>query len=149
MFCPWWPIFTQTPEFQTSKCVPLALATSASLKSHYTLTNCWVFPNPRNPWGWDCSRLSWMTAWIDKEELSLRLSCFGGLKTFTPKSDQFQLSLAASLEILHHTVWRYLLFIALLRWKMIIYYRFSLPHLYISLWKELGECTFWTWDWKG
>ena len=32
--------------------------------------------------------------------------------TFTPKSDQFQISPAASLEILHHTVWRTWLCIA-------------------------------------
>ena len=31
---------------------------------------------------------------------------------FTPKSDQFQISPAASPEILHHTVWRTWLFIA-------------------------------------
>ena len=40
-----------------------------------------------------------------------------------------------------------LAFHILLRWQM-IYYQFSLPHLYISL-KWLGECTFWTWKLKG
>ena len=55
------------------------------------------------------------------------------LKTFnpfTPESDQFQISPAASPEILHHTVWRTWLFIAYSdeRW---LYYQFSLPHLYI------------------
>ena len=51
---------------------------------------------------------------------------------FTPKSDQFQISPAASAEILHHTVWRTWLFIAYLdeRW---LYYQFSLPQVYISL----------------
>ena len=39
---------------------------------------------------------------------------------FTPKGDQFQISRAASPGILYHTVWRNLLFIALLSWKMII-----------------------------
>ena len=49
---------------------------------------------------------------------------------FTPESDQFQISPAASPEILHHTVWRTWLFIAYSdeRW---LYYQFSLPHLYI------------------
>ena len=53
---------------------------------------------------------------------------------FTPKSDQFQISPAASPEIWHHTVWRTWLFIAYSdeRW---FYYQFSLPHLYISLWE--------------
>ena len=51
---------------------------------------------------------------------------------FTPKNDQFQISPAASLAILHHTVWRTWLFIAYSdeRW---FYYEFSLLHLYISL----------------
>ena len=40
--------------------------------------------------------------------------------TFTPNSNQFQISPAASPEILHHTVWGRLLFIALHRWKLII-----------------------------
>ena len=49
---------------------------------------------------------------------------------FTPKSDQFQISPAASPETLHHTAWRTWLFIACSdkRW---LYYQFSLPHLYI------------------
>ena len=49
---------------------------------------------------------------------------------FTPKSYQFQISPAASLEVLHHTVWRTWLFIAYSdeRW---LYYQFSLLHLYI------------------
>ena len=50
----------------------------------------------------------------------------------TPKSDQFQISPAASIHILHHTVWRTSLFIAYSdeRW---LYYQFSLLHWYISL----------------
>ena len=44
--------------------------------------------------------------------------------------DQFQITPAASPDILHHTVWRTWLFIAYSdeRW---LYYQFSLPHLYI------------------
>ena len=31
-----------------------------------------------------------------------------------------------------------------------LYYQFSLPHLqYTCLFRRLGECTFWTWEWKG
>ena len=54
------------------------------------------------------------------------------LNPYTPKSDQFQVSPAASPEVLHHTVWRTWLFIAYSaeRW---LYYQFSLSHLYISL----------------
>ena len=53
-----------------------------------------------------------------------------GVNPFTPKSDQVQISPAASPEIWHHTVWRTWLFIAYSdeRW---LYYQFSLPHLYI------------------
>ena len=49
---------------------------------------------------------------------------------FTPKSDQCQISPAASPIILHHTVWRTWLFITHSdeRW---LHYQFSLPHLYI------------------
>ena len=56
--------------------------------------------------------------------------CSWLLNPSTPKSDQFQISPAASPEILHHTVWRTWLFIAYSdeRW---LYYQFSLPHLYI------------------
>ena len=55
-----------------------------------------------------------------------------GINPFTPKSDQCQISPAASPKILHHTVWRTWLFIVYSdeRW---LYYQFSLPHLYISL----------------
>ena len=47
---------------------------------------------------------------------------------FTPKSDQYQISPAASPEILYHIVWRTWLFIAYSdeRW---LYCQFSLPHL--------------------
>ena len=51
---------------------------------------------------------------------------------FTPKSDQSQISPAASPEILHHAVWRIWPFIAYSdqRW---LHYQFSLPHPYTSL----------------
>ena len=53
---------------------------------------------------------------------------------FTPKSDQCQISPAASPNILQHTAWRTWLFIAYSdeRW---LYYQFSKPHSYISSWK--------------
>ena len=68
--------------------------------------------------------------------------------SFTPKSDQFQISPAASPETLHHTVWRTWLSIAYSdeRW---LYYQFSLPRLYTFPLGRLGECTFWTWEWNG
>ena len=51
-------------------------------------------------------------------------------KAFTPRSDQFQISLTASPEILHHTVWRTWIFVAYSdeRW---LCYQFLLRHLYI------------------
>ena len=59
---------------------------------------------------------------------------------FTLKSNQFQMSLAASPDLLHHTVWRTWLH-SVLRWKMII-----LPILPTSLIhilsNRLGECNF-------
>ena len=66
---------------------------------------------------------------VTKEYRSILL---GGLciNPFTPKSDQLQISPAASSEILRHTVWRTWLFIAYSdeRW---LYYQFSLHHLYL------------------
>ena len=57
----------------------------------------------------------------------------------TLKSDQFQISPAASPEIYHHTVRRTWLFIAYSdgRWS---YYQFSLPYLHISFWKDGRMC---------
>ena len=54
------------------------------------------------------------------------------INPFTPKSDQSQISPAASPEILHHTVWRTWLFIAYSD-ERLLHYQFSLPHPYISL----------------
>ena len=51
---------------------------------------------------------------------------------FTPKSDQVQISPAASTEIRHRTVWRTSLFTTT-QWKMII-----LPNIILTT-----ECTFW------
>ena len=56
--------------------------------------------------------------------------CFQApINPFTPKSDQFQISPAATPEIWHHTVWKTWLFIAHSdrRW---LYYQFSLLHSY-------------------
>ena len=57
-----------------------------------------------------------------------------------PKSDQCQISLAASPEKLQHTVWRTWLFIAYSdeRWLLLPILTTSLIHF-----KRLGECTFW------
>ena len=73
---------------------------------------------------------------------------------FTPKSDQVQISPAASPVILHHTVWRTWFFIAyeVDKW---LYDQFSLHHSYVSLLKawenvllELGsERVKWNMSW--
>ena len=60
---------------------------------------------------------------------------------FTPKSDRFQISPAASLNMLHHTVWRIWLFIAY-SGEWWFYYQFSLPHSYISSWKGWEDVYF-------
>ena len=61
---------------------------------------------------------------------TLKLVTLGSerINIFTPRSDQLQISPAASSEIEHHTVWRNLAFDSLLIWKVII-----LPILTISL----------------
>ena len=66
--------------------------------------------------------------------------------TYTPKSDQFQITaLAASPGILHHTVWRTWLIVAYSDANMIIMIYLA----YTFLLKKLGKCTFWTWGVKG
>ena len=62
------------------------------------------------------------------------------ISPFTPKSDQFQISPAASPEILHHTVWRTWLSIAYSDERWLIYCQYSLqPHLYCTLLWRLGR----------
>ena len=82
-----------------------------------------------------------------KKPNALTFPALASFNPSTPKSDQFQISPAAPPEILYHTVWRTWLFIAYSdeRW---LYYQLSLP-TYTFLFKRLGECTFWTWEWKG
>ena len=62
------------------------------------------------------------------------------LNEFHFRSGQFQISLVASPEIWHHTVWRTWLFIVYSdeRW---LYYQFSQPHLYISI-QKVGRMYF-------
>ena len=54
------------------------------------------------------------------------------LNPFTPKSDQCQISPAASQEILHYTVRRTWLYIAY-SWERWVYYQFSFHRFYISV----------------
>ena len=71
----------------------------------------------------------------------------GKFNPFTPKSDQLQISPAASPEILHYTVQRTWLFHSLLRWKIIILsiLSVSLTHFSLKGWEivlfELGNGT--------
>ena len=70
---------------------------------------------------------------------TLLLSC-----PFRSKSDQFQISPAASPELLHHTSMKTWLFIAYSdeRW---LYYQFSLPHyisVYLSIFRKVGRMHF-------
>ena len=82
------------------------------------------------------------------ETITVITDCSSQLKVspFTPKSDQFQISPTASPEILHHTVWRTWLFKAHSN-EMRTYNKFSLPHLYIYLWK-VGRNIF-KLEWRG
>ena len=60
-------------------------------------------------WEWKGNALARRDARVDTRYLH---PVWPGLNPFTPKSDQFQISPAASPEILHYTVWRTWLFIA-------------------------------------
>ena len=72
--------------------------------------------------------------WKSSKALSVGRLC---VNPFTPKRVQFQISPAASQEILHHTVWRTWLFITYSD-ERLLYYQFSLPHLY-SFWLKGWE----------
>ena len=67
---------------------------------------------------------------------------------FTPKSDQFRISPAASPETLHHTLWRTWLFVAYSD-EAWLYNQFLTTSLIHLPWKRLGKCNFWAWEWKG
>ena len=66
---------------------------------------------------------------------------------FTTRSDQSPISPAASPGILHHSM-KNLAFHSLLRRKMITLPILTTSPIHFSL-GRLGECTFWTWKWKG
>ena len=69
------------------------------------------------------------------------------INPFTPKSDQCQISPAASQETTLHSM-KSLAFHSLLSWQ-IINYQFSLHHVYAFVFKRLGECTLWACEWTG
>ena len=66
---------------------------------------------------------------------------------FTPKSDQLQISPAALPDTLHHTVWRTWL-PQLTHMEETIVPILTTSPIHFSL-GRLGECTFWTWEWRG
>ena len=66
---------------------------------------------------------------------------YRSLNPFIPKSEQVQISPAASAVILHYTVRRTWLFIANSDQGR-LYYKFSLYHFISSPYKRLGECPF-------
>ena len=74
-----------------------------------------------------------MTTWADI------FLFFQVYNPFTPKSDQFQISPAASPESS----------ITQVTWMKDDYTTNSHNLTYTFLFKGLGECTFWTWKWKG
>ena len=69
----------------------------------------------------------WYTAQIIEYHVNLEKSVT--LNPFTPKSDQSEISPAASPEILHHIV-KNLAFHAYLDERFLLLYQFSLSHLY-------------------
>ena len=72
----------------------------------------------------------------------LHQKCTQGFHPFTPKGDQFQISLQPH-EKYDITVWT--TFHSLLRWKMIILPILTTSLIHFSL-GRLGECSFWTWE---
>ena len=82
-------------------------------------------------WDWDpiLDTLYLLLPWFCIQLLFHAVYVENCVNPFTPESDQYQISPAASSEIWHHTVWRTWLFIAYSdeRW---LYYKFSLPHSY-------------------
>ena len=75
------------------------------------------------------------------------LSGNGRLPQGTIQEWSFQMSPAASPEILHHTAWRTWLFIAYSDERLIMLPILSTSLIHLSF-KGLGECIFWTWEWR-
>ena len=90
----------------------------------------------------NCLTKPWV--WNMKQQVKLLTA----VNPFTPESDQCQISPPAAPEILHNTVRRTWLFIALLRLKTIII-QILVTSLMHFLFKRLGECTSWAQEWKG
>ena len=67
---------------------------------------------------------------------SLVVSC--SLNPSTPKSDRSKNSVHSMKNLAFHS---------LLRWKMIVVPILTTSCIHFSL-RRLGECTFWTWEWK-
>ena len=95
-------------------------------------------------------RIKWIQSWMGIStapfaqanlQCGVRINTAGKFNPFTPKSDQCQISPAASPEILYITVRRTWLFIAYSDERWLYYYQFSLPHLYISR-QEVGRIYF-------
>ena len=103
-------------------CLPIVLLTNPAgydESCYLIITICgtlWEFFNFYQYW--TNTNFSWIFSFLNT------------FNPFTPKSDQCQISPAASPIIVHHTVWRTWLFITHSdeRW---LHYQFSLPHLYI------------------
>ena len=121
------------------KC-PVSLTTP--ICSSLAITAFWIMNSHRPYLQWFCSVIS-STNWIccrkngcsgiqrglTNQAKGMLFVCHQyNANPFIAKSDQFQISPAASPEILHHTVWRTWLCIAYSRWKIII-----LPILTTSL----------------
>ena len=133
-FCVWCPHQTNRLFLKSADeaSCPLALINfKFPLQPRHTVWRTWLFIA--------CSEQTWKARNVTYRFLSdnQAFHCTrwrsppSSLKPPTPKSDQFQISPAASPEILYHTVWRTWLFMAYAeRW---LYYQFSLHHLYISL----------------
>ena len=120
------PVFL--PEYNSVFLFSLRLCINPYLLFIYSCTYflCFVFDKPRASWS-----LKWEVLWHRNVNRHKR-----PVNPFTPESDQCQISPAASLEILQHTVWRIWFFIAYSaeRW---LYFQFSLVHFPLKVWENV------------
>ena len=70
---------------------------------------------------------TWVAFWYPVDH-------YNGINLFTPESDQFQISPAASPALLHHTTWRTWLFIAYSNERSLY---LLLHHLFNSIWQDV------------
>ena len=120
-----------TPGNAWPACWDIQVSLYLGLNFHFV---CWVTLTSPYPYRtlWDrCGVWLWAAAW------TLPL----------PRVIDLKFSCSLTSNITQHSM-KNLAFHSFLRWKMIVLPILTTSCIHLSL-RRLGECTFWTWEWKG